>query len=165
MAMLESRQVGIVSNHFQGQPRHNDSCGPRLDSLMSRIRHCVECPNCLTRYLIPCSPYRNGSYLIPTVEGCLDEYALYCACRKSTAASVCRWNEVKTCSVSIAAYDRGYGTPEEVVPIRSQVQPAWSFEAARYLNNLQSGEERRKQRPDWERLESAGRITAEGNRR
>jgi len=30
-----------------------------------RIRHCVECPKCLTRYLVACSPYRNGSYLVP----------------------------------------------------------------------------------------------------
>jgi hypothetical protein len=107
---------------------------------MSRIRHCVECPKCLTRYLIPFSPYRNGSYLIRTIDGCSDEYALYCSCRKSTAASVWRWNEVQTCAVSNAAYDRGYGTPEEIVPIRDRPQDSWSTDVARCLNNLISKE-------------------------
>jgi hypothetical protein len=84
---------------------------------MSRIRHCVECPKCLTRYLIPFSPYRNGSYAIPIVEGSLEEYALYCSCRRGTVASLWRWSEMKTCEVSNAAYDRGYGTQEEIVPL------------------------------------------------
>ena len=113
---------------------------------MSRIRHCVECPKCLTRYLIPFSPYRNGSYLICTVEGCSDEYALFCSCRKSTAASLWRWNELKTCVVSNAAYERGYGTPEEIVPIRSQRQDVWSWNASRYFNNLRPNEKWRNSR-------------------
>jgi ketosteroid isomerase-like protein len=29
-----------------------------------RIRHCIECPKCLTRYVIGSSPYRNGAHLI-----------------------------------------------------------------------------------------------------
>lgn len=32
---------------------------------MPRVRYCVECPKCRTRYLPSSSPYRNGSYLIP----------------------------------------------------------------------------------------------------
>ncbi|HZD09509.1 MAG TPA: hypothetical protein VE176_14735, partial [Candidatus Limnocylindrales bacterium] len=44
--------------------------------LMLRIRHCVECPKCLTRYLIAFSPYSNGSYLVPTVYGSSEEYIL-----------------------------------------------------------------------------------------
>jgi hypothetical protein len=103
---------------------------------MPRIRHCVECPKCLTRYLIPFSPYRNGSYVIRTIDGCSDEYALYCSCKKSTAASVWRWNEVQTCAVSNAAYDRGYGTPEEIVPIRDRAQDSRSTDVSRCLNNL-----------------------------
>lgn len=89
---------------------------------MPRIRHCVQCPKCLTRYLVPFSPYCNGSYLIPTVEGSLEEYALYCSCGRGSVASLWRWNEVKACEVSKAAYDRGYGTPEEIVPISNQPQ-------------------------------------------
>jgi len=148
MAMLKWSQVGIASDHFQGQPIHNDCCGPRCHpgSLMSRIRHCVECPKCLTRYLIPFSPYSNGSYLIRTVEGCSDEYALFCSCRKSTAASVWRWNELKICAVSSAAYDRGYGTPEEIVPVDHQPREAWSLDVSRYLDNLIPMEKRRNPR-------------------
>jgi hypothetical protein len=51
-------------------------------------------------------------------------------------ASVWKWNEVKTCAVSNAAYDRGYGTPEEIVPIRNRPQDSWSTDLARCLNNL-----------------------------
>src|SRR5713226_1620472 len=83
-----------------------------------RIRYCVECPKCLTRYLVACSPYRNGSCLVPTVAGSLEEYTLYCSCRRLAIASRWRWSEVKTYEVSKMAYDRGYGTPDEVFPVR-----------------------------------------------
>ena len=83
-----------------------------------RIRHCVECPRCLVRYLVARSPYRNGSYLVPTVVGSLEEYMLYCACGKTPVRSHWKWSEVKTYGVSKTAYDRGYGTPEEVFPAR-----------------------------------------------
>jgi hypothetical protein len=36
---------------------------------MVRVRHCVECPKCHTRYLPGFTPYRNGSYLIPLTKG------------------------------------------------------------------------------------------------
>jgi hypothetical protein len=113
---------------------------------MPRIRHCVQCPKCLTQYLIPCSPYRNGSYLIPTVEGSSEEYALYCSCGRATVATLLTWSEVKTCDVSNAAYDRGYGTPEEIVPIRNQPQDAVSLDVSRHLNNGKSMERRRNPR-------------------
>jgi hypothetical protein len=45
----------------------------------SRVRHYVECPKCLTRYLPGFSPYRSGSYLMPLAEGFADEWTLYCA--------------------------------------------------------------------------------------
>jgi hypothetical protein len=86
---------------------------------MSRIRHCVECPRCLTRYLIGFSPYRNGSYLVATLNGSAEEYALYCCCRGLPVVTPWRWRETKACEVSHEAYDRGYGTPEEIVPVIS----------------------------------------------
>jgi hypothetical protein len=87
------------------------------ESLVPRIRHCVECPNCHILYLVSLSPYRNGSYLMPTMRGSSREYALYCSCRRGSTARVWRWSEVKACEISKAAYDRGYGTREEVVSI------------------------------------------------
>jgi hypothetical protein len=83
-----------------------------------RIRHCVECPRCLTRYLIGFSPYGNRSYLVPNVCGSSEEYTLYCSCKGRSVASRWRWGDVKTCAVSKAAYKRGYGTPEEVLTMR-----------------------------------------------
>ena len=50
------------------------------------------------------------------------------------AASVWRWNEVQTCAVSNAAYDRGYGTPDEIVPVRDRPQDSWSTNVARCFN-------------------------------
>ena len=84
---------------------------------MPRIRHCVECPNCHILYLVSLSPYRNGSYVMQTVRGSSQEYALYCSCRRGSAARVWKWSEVKACEISKAAYDRGYGTRDEVVSI------------------------------------------------
>lgn len=83
-----------------------------------RIRHCVECPKCWTRYLLARSPYYNGSYLIPTVTGSLEEYTLYCCCAKTPVRSHWKWDEMKTYKVSKAAYDRGFGTPHEVLAMR-----------------------------------------------
>lgn len=110
---------------------------------MLRVRHCVECPRCHTRYLVSRSPYRNGAYLIPTVQGSLEEYALYCAC--SSVASLWRWSEVKVCEVSSAAYDRGYGTAEEILSVDEPREP-WSFDSEKYLNGLGSTERRRERR-------------------
>ena len=52
------------------------------------------------------------------------------------AASVWRWNEVQTCAVSNAAYDRGYGTPEEIVLIGHGAQDSRSMDVAKCLTNL-----------------------------
>ena len=90
---------------------------------MLRIRHCVECPKCLTRYAVSCSPYENGSYLQPTIEGCWDEYTLYCRCK--AAASQWKSSEFMNCEVSAAAFERGYGTADEITVIRSP-QQEWS---------------------------------------
>jgi hypothetical protein len=107
---------------------------------MSRIRHCVECPKCLTRYLVSCSPYGNGSCLLPTIEGCRDEYILYCRCK--AAASRWKCSEFKSCEVSTAAFERGYGTPEEIMVIRAPHQE-WSVDVSRYLSDWKSMEKRR----------------------
>lgn len=92
--------------------------GAACDSMGHRIRHCVECPKCWTRYLLARSPYYNGSYLIPTVTGSLEEYTLYCSCATMLLRSHWRWDEMKTYKVSKAAYDRGFGTPDEVFVMR-----------------------------------------------
>jgi hypothetical protein len=107
---------------------------------MLRIRHCVECPKCLTRYVVSCSPYENGSYLLPMIEGCCDEYTLYCRCR--AAASRWKSSEFKSCEVSAAAFERGYGTAEEITLIRAP-QQEWSVDVSRYLRDWKSTEKRR----------------------
>jgi len=80
-----------------------------------RIRHCVSCPHCLTRYLIGFSPYVNGSYVVSTRAGSGNEYVLYCSCRRFPSPSRWRESEVRACAVSNLAYRRGYGSPEEVL--------------------------------------------------
>jgi hypothetical protein len=81
-----------------------------------RIRHCVECPKCRTRYLVGFAPYGNGSCLVALTIGSSEEWALYCSCCRPPVGSRWRWNELQTYNVSSQAYDRGYGTPEEIVP-------------------------------------------------
>lgn len=81
------------------------------------IRHCVVCSRCLTRYLIGFSPYPNGSYLVPLVEGTSEEWILYCSCSQPPSSSRCSWSELKLYAVCSQAHDRGYGRPEEIVPV------------------------------------------------
>ena len=80
------------------------------------LRHCVECPKCLTRYLIAFTSYCNGSYLVRTVFGSSEEYILYCSCGRPSVPSRWKWSELGRYSVSKAAHDRGFGTPQEIVP-------------------------------------------------
>ena len=77
-----------------------------------RIRHCIECPRCRTRYLIGASPYANGAYLVLSPTD-LETHTLYCPCGKSAFAS--RSAESRTYIVSSPAYDRGYGSPDEIL--------------------------------------------------
>jgi hypothetical protein len=100
---------------------------------MSSLRHCVECPKCFTRYLIAFSPYGNGSYLVHTVVASPEEYILYCSCGRPSVSSRWRWNEVRRYAVSRAAHHRGYGTPEEIVPVGEERRDARSFEMTRLL--------------------------------
>lgn len=83
---------------------------------MLRVRHCVECPKCRTRYLPGSSPYDNGSYLVPIAEGGLSGWTLYCSCTLQRSRSEWRWSELKPYEVCGVAYRRGYGSPNEVSP-------------------------------------------------
>src|SRR5438552_2932625 len=78
-----------------------------------RIRHCVECPKCRTRYVIGSSPYRNGAHLVTRLDGRVEEHTLYCSC--GWRVFVMRWSELKTYVVSNEAHSRGYGPPNEIV--------------------------------------------------
>ena len=120
MVMPKLRQVAIVSDHFIRQDQPDSawrSAGEQwLICAMGRcIRHCVECSRCLTRYLIGFSPYPNGSYLVPLQDG--KEWVLYCSCGRPPSSSRWSWSELKTYAVSRQAHGRGYGRPEEIVPV------------------------------------------------
>jgi hypothetical protein len=78
-----------------------------------RIRHCVECPKCHTRYLIGASPYANGSYLVSSLVDQGEALTLYCSCGRPALTN--RWDELATYAVSRDAHGRGFGPPEEVV--------------------------------------------------
>lgn len=93
-------------------------CTPWLIFAMTpRVRHCVECPKCRTRYLAGFSPYCNGSYLLPLVAGFFEELVLYCSCGSPQISSRWRWNELKMYAVSSQAHNRGFGRPEEIVEV------------------------------------------------
>jgi hypothetical protein len=100
---------------------------------MSRIRHCVECPKCLTRYLVAFTPYSNGSYVVSALNDRPEEYTLYCCCRGLPIVSAWKWRTTKACEVSQEAYDRGYGTPEEISPLTNQ--HSWSLDVSEYLGS------------------------------
>jgi len=72
---------------------------------------------CRTRYLIGFSPYRNGSYLLPQLAGFAQDWTLYCSCGRPPVSSRWRSNELKIYAVSNQAHERGYGRPEEIVPV------------------------------------------------
>jgi hypothetical protein len=81
------------------------------------IRRCVECSRCRTRYLVGFSPYWNGAYLVPTRTDSFDEYALYCSCNRPSTPSLWKSSDMRTCAVAKPAYNRGYGTFDEIVPV------------------------------------------------
>jgi hypothetical protein len=81
---------------------------------MLRVRHCVECPKCRTRYLPGFSPYRNGSYLMPLRDGLSAEWILYCSCSNPHAWSRWGWEELKPYEVCSQAHRRRYGSPDEI---------------------------------------------------
>jgi hypothetical protein len=79
-----------------------------------RFRHCVECPECSTRYLVGFSPYGNGSYLVSLRAESAEEYKLVCSCCRPPVYS--RWSrsELKMYAVSNQAYASGYGSAQEI---------------------------------------------------
>src|SRR6516162_5142631 len=88
----------------------------RVGRLMTpRLRHCVECPKCRTRYLVGFSPYPNGTYLVPLNTEFQDEWLLHCSCARPLVCSRWRWSDLQKYDVSSQAHVRGYGTPEEIV--------------------------------------------------
>lgn len=87
-----------------------------------RIRHCVECPSCHTLYLASRSPYRNGSYIVPTGGAASEEFTLKCYCSGSHIAHSWKWLTPIPCEVSRTAHDRGYGSVDEVLPIARKPQ-------------------------------------------
>ncbi len=78
-----------------------------------RIRHCVECPKCRIRYLIAFNPYANSSYILRCGKGPSEEFHLYCSC--GTPYTISRWSSETRYLVTRSAYDRGYGSPEEII--------------------------------------------------
>jgi len=94
------------------------------------IRHCVECPSCLTRYLVIRSPYGNGSYLVTTAGGAAGAYILFCACGQPPSTRRCNLTDAKSYAVSKAAQDRGYGSRTEIFELRRssrRMKPVISF--------------------------------------
>jgi hypothetical protein len=89
-----------------------------------RIRSCVECPKCRTRYLIGSSPYPNGSYIVAHPPAAADLLRLYCACDNSLSAHAFKFSELKMYSVSDWAEGRGYGSPEEIVSVQAATKRA-----------------------------------------
>jgi len=135
MVMFKSGQVAIVSDHFLFHDQQiargalAKNAVVLVCSMTMRIRHCVECPKCLTRYLIGFSPYPNGSYLVPLEEGFSQEWMLYCSCSRPPSSSRWRSGELKMYTVSSQAHDRGYGRPGEIVPvpIAADSGSSWGF--------------------------------------
>jgi len=61
--------------------------------------------------------YANGSLLLHTGEGISDEFILYCGCTRPPVLSKWTWRTAIRCAVSKTAYARGFGTPQEIVPL------------------------------------------------
>jgi hypothetical protein len=106
-----------LSEHSQQSlflTRHTGGDQTVISILMYRVRHCVECPKCRTRYLPGFSPYRNGSYLIPLTAHSASGWILYCSCGKPPASSQWGSTDLKPYEICRQAYRRGYGSPDEV---------------------------------------------------
>ena len=101
-----------------------------------RIRHCVECPECHTFYVIAASPYRNGSYLVRTLAGSGEQYDLYCRCQGADVPRRSRWREAQPCEISKAAHAQGYGALGDICPSPPPQPQTW-FDLNKYLNPRQ----------------------------
>lgn len=100
---------------------------------MFRVRQCVECPRCRTRYVISRNPYNNGSYVIPAVKGSCDEYLLYCSCSGRSVSCRSESSEVILCYVPRADYERGYGRAREITPVEAKLRERWPLNVSKYL--------------------------------
>jgi hypothetical protein len=69
------------------------------------------------------SPYPNHSHIVVVVHVSWEEYILYCSC--VGAGSRWKTTEVLACEVCKLAYERGYGTSEEIIPVSQESQDAW----------------------------------------
>jgi len=76
------------------------------------------------RYLIAFSPYANGAFLTSSVVGSSEEYVLFCACGTPPKVSWWNWGELKKYAISHQAYDRGYGSPHEIVVVEQPTMTA-----------------------------------------
>jgi hypothetical protein len=63
--------------------------------MSSRVRSCVECPKCHTRYLIGSSLHHNGSYIVAHPPAAADFLRLYCACSNFSSSYVFKFSELK----------------------------------------------------------------------
>jgi len=109
---------------------------------MPRIRHCLECPKCFTRYVISLSPYRNGAHVLSTLNQHGDEYILFCSCGKSSSPTRWKRMEVMLCRVSKEAFERGYGSAADVVRMHEEDGP-WTIDASQYLDHWKLLESRK----------------------
>lgn len=87
---------------------------PVFVPMSDRIRHCAQCPQCRTWYILGFSPYRNGAALVQAIPDSSEEYILYCSCVRPPFVSRWRWRDVQTCAVSPSAHHRGYGSADEI---------------------------------------------------
>lgn len=92
--------------------------------MSSRLRSCVECPKCHTRYLIGSSPYYNGSYIVAYPPSGADLLRLYCTCGDLLTSHVFKFSDLKMHAISEWAEKRGYGSPEEIVLVQTATRKA-----------------------------------------
>jgi hypothetical protein len=81
---------------------------------VGRRRHCVECPNCHTRYIIGFSPFGNGSYIVARSEDAAIHF-LFCSCGAESDCHPFKMSALRTYIVTAEAHARGYGSPDEIV--------------------------------------------------
>ena len=91
----------------------------------ARIRHCVECLECRTRYVIGFSPYENGTYLLCRRERNSELYILLCSCGEPFSISRLAETVLARYVVPIGAYQRGYGSPGDRALGLPQALSAW----------------------------------------
>ena len=79
----------------------------------SRICRCLTCPSCHTRYATRHATYANGAS-IAADPAAADLFKLCCACGQSY---LFKRSQLQTFVLTQSAYLRGYGSPDEIMPI------------------------------------------------